>query len=114
MSLTTIYGDLKPLPNDILVVDMEQGASITKSGLMLLDDSVASVENIKPRWARVYKVGKNIRDISPGQWILIEHGRWSYGINLETGTEKLYVQKIDIKSILMTAEKYPGDTRIKY
>jgi hypothetical protein len=114
MSLTTIYGDLTPLPNDILVVDMEQGAAITKTGLYLLDDSVGSVDNIKPRWARVYKVGKNITEIHPDEWVLIEHGRWTYGMNLDTGAEKLYIQKIDVKSILMTSDKYPGDIRIKY
>ena len=34
-------------------------------------------EGIRPRWGKVYSVGEDITDIVPGQWVLIENGRWT-------------------------------------
>lgn len=110
-SLSVIQGDLSPLPNDVIVSDMEQGDRLTKQGLYLLDDNSFDDKNIKPRWCKVYKVGEKVKDVAVGQWILVEHGRWSYGVTFNTGTEELYLQKVDIKSILMVSDTYLGERR---
>ena len=110
-SLQTITGDLNPLPGDILVTDMEQGDRLTASGLYLLDDSTASAENIKPRWCKIYKVGSDISDLAPNQWILVEHGRWSYGVTFNVDGVEHYIQKIDPKGVLMVSDEYIGERR---
>lgn len=112
-SLTVINGDLTPLPNDVLVTDMEQGDRLTKHGLYLLDDNSFNQDNIKPRWCKVYKIGKNIKDIKEDQWILVEHGRWSYGVTFNVNGEEKYIQKIDLNSVLMKSDEYIGDIRFK-
>lgn len=112
-SIQVIKGDLTPLPNDVLVTDMEQGDRLTASGLYLLDDTTATTENIKPRWCKVYKVGENIVDFIPGQWVLVEHGRWSYGVTFDVNGEERYIQKIDPKDVLMVSDTYIGEIRFK-
>lgn len=110
-SIQTINGDLSPLPSDILVTDMEQGDRLTSSGLYLLDDTTATTENIKPRWCKIYKVGSDVLDLKADQWILVEHGRWSYGVTFNVNGNEHYIQKVDPNGILMVSNEYPGERR---
>lgn len=75
-----LNSDVRPLSNGILVTDMEQGDKIV-NGLILLDDN-GKQTGIHPRWCRVYKVGDKIDFVKPGDWILVEHGRWSFGVKM--------------------------------
>jgi len=101
--------DIKPLKNDILVTNMEAGIKKTKSGILLPDDSTFKEENIKPRWCRIWKVGKNVDYVKPGQWVLVEHGRWTFRMKLLLSNEKepIYFQKIDPESILLVSDEKP-------
>lgn len=103
-SYQIIEGDVTPLPKDVLVQEMEQGYTKTLSGVILLDDSDARDANIKARWCKVYKTGSEVTDVKPGQWVLVEHGRWTYGIRLNNGTEEIYLQKVDPKSIMVVSD----------
>jgi len=68
---------VRPLPKDILVYNMDMGEQTTKSGIVIQSDD-GKAHGVKPRWAQVYKVGERCElDVKPGQWILIEHGRWT-------------------------------------
>ena len=69
---------ITPLRDVVLVRDMDFGGRQLASGIHLLSDDGKS-EGIRPRWARVYAVGPEQQDVQPGQWVLIEHGRWSRG-----------------------------------
>lgn len=118
VSYQTITGKLSPLPTDILVVGMDQGDKLTSGGLIILDDSSVSTNDqqakdgkgVRPRWAQVYKVGSLIDDsVQEGKWILIEHGRWTYAIDVidEHGTE-VKVQKIDPDCIYGFSDTCPA------
>jgi len=103
-----VYGDIIPLPEDIIVVNMEKGDKVLKSGLIINDDN-GKVWGIRPRWAQVYKVGTKVDYVQPGEWVLIEHGRWTYGIEVVIPEgdpdEVFYVQKVDPKGILCASDK---------
>lgn len=66
---------IKALSNKVLVTDLERGSRVI-NGIILPDDNGKS-EGIRPRWGKVYSVGENVKDVSPGQWILIDHARWT-------------------------------------
>lgn len=102
----SIKGDVNPLPDHILVHNMEKGGKVTKGGIIIGDDN-GKDRGIRPRWAQVYKVGSRIDYVQPGEWILLEHGRWTYGINVETGTETVYLQRIDNEAILLVSDECP-------
>lgn len=66
---------VKALKGKVLVSDLERGSRVI-NGIIIPDDNGKS-QGIRPRWAKVYSVGEDITDIQPGQWILIEHARWT-------------------------------------
>jgi hypothetical protein len=63
------------MPGKVLVTDLERGSRII-NGIIIPDDNGKS-EGIRPRWGRVYSIGEGIDEITVGQWILIENGRWT-------------------------------------
>ena len=71
---------LSPLGNKIILINMDTGFK-KMNGLIHLDDStMASGERgIRPRWAEVYAVGPEQTDVKVGDWVLMDHGRWSEG-----------------------------------
>jgi co-chaperonin GroES (HSP10) len=100
---------VRALPHDILVVDMDMGEMKTSSGLIIQSDNGKS-HGVKPRWAKVYKVGDQVKeDIRIGQWILIEHGRWTRKITIDDGEGVKEFQKVEVKSILAVADEKPND-----
>lgn len=105
-----INGNLQPIKDHILVVNMEKGDKISAGGIITLDDQ-GKDRGIRPRWCQVWKVGPNQEDINPGQWILVEHGRWTWGIEtaLPEGSddEIFYVQRVDIKAVLLVTDDCP-------
>jgi co-chaperonin GroES (HSP10) len=96
---------IKALHNNIIVSDMEFDTRITQSGLILPNDNGTTL-GIRPRWGRVYAVGRDQKDVRVGQWILVAHGRWTRGIDIEDGQQdhKRTIRKIDPNDILLVAD----------
>jgi len=106
---------LKALHDNVLVADMEFDTRITSSGLILPNDNGTSL-GIRPRWGRVYAVGPKQKDVQVGQWIMVAHGRWTRGIDIDDGQldHKRTIRKIDPKDILLisdSAERPQDDTQ---
>ena len=72
---------IRALHDDVIITDMDLGEQITTGGIVILSDDGKS-HGVKPRWGKVYKVGPEQEDIKEGQWILIEHGRWTRKIKI--------------------------------
>jgi len=100
---------VRALSKDILVVDMDMGDMTTTSGIVIQSDD-GKAHGVKPRWAKVYKVGSEVDiDVKVGQWVLIEHGRWTRKINIDDGEGVKDFQKVEIKSIMAVADERPDD-----
>ena len=98
------YGSVKPLRDGVIVEEMKFGELTTPKGLIILNDDGAN-HGIKPRWARVYSVGPDQEEIQVGQYILIEHGRWTRGIDItDNDGNKTTVRKVDNDNILAVSE----------
>ncbi len=97
---------LVPLGNNVLVRDMNFGGRTLSSGIVLLNDD-AKTAGIRPRWAKVYAVGADQKDVREGQWILVEHGRWSRGIEVEVIDEKFTVRRVDTECIMFVGDDEP-------
>jgi hypothetical protein len=100
-------GTLTPLPDHVLVCDMETGDRVTPGGIIVTDDN-GKDRGIRPRWCRVYKVGTNVADIMPGEWLYVEHGRWTWALDFtdETGSV-LKIQRVDTAGILAVSDEKP-------
>ena len=100
---------VRPLSKDILVCDMDMGEQVTAGGIVIKSDD-GKAHGVKPRWAKVYKVGEDCEiDVKVGQWILIEHGRWTRKIKIDDGEGEKEFQKVETKSVIAVADERPND-----
>jgi co-chaperonin GroES (HSP10) len=107
--MNTVEGKLIPLNDNILVVDMNFEEQKTASGIVIQSDD-GKAHGVKPRWAEVYKVGERCEiAVKPGQWVLIEHGRWSRKIKIDDGQGEKEFQKVEVKSVMAVADQRPND-----
>ena len=109
--MATIFGDIKPLRNNLIVRNIEKGERKTKGGIILRNDD-GQEHGIRPRWAQVYRVGKDIDWLKQDEWCLIEHGRWSEGIKVDTGSEVIELRLADPECILGTSDTQPEEAQI--
>lgn len=86
---------------------MDFGEVTLKSGIVLRSDNGQS-HGVKPRWAKVYKIGPEQRDVNIGQWILIEHGRWTRKMTIDDGDGVKEIQKVDIDAIIAVSDEPPS------
>jgi len=99
---------LQALSDSVLVEDMTFDERISNGGIVLLNDNGKS-SGIRPRWGKVYAVGPEQQDVRVGEWILVAHGRWTRGLDIEDDSGKRTIRKIDPKDILMSANERPQD-----
>ena len=107
--MSKVTGKLIPLRNNILVTDMNFGERTSAGGVVLLSDDGKS-EGVRHRWGRVWAIGPEQTDVKIGDWLLIEHGRWTRGVTVveETG-EEIIIRRIDPDGILVVTDENPGD-----
>ena len=99
-------GEIKPLKNNIIVTDMSFEARQLSSGIVLLGDD-GKTDGIRPRWARVYAVGPEQQDVRVGQWVLVEHGRWSRGLKIVKDGEEIVIRRADPEAIIFVSNDQP-------
>lgn len=109
MTKPKVTGKLVPIRDNILITDMEFGDEKTKSGIVLPSQDGKS-EGIKSRWGKVWAIGPDQTDVSIGEWILLEHGRWSRGVTVvqDDGTE-IIIRRADTKAILAVSDYKPAE-----
>jgi hypothetical protein len=98
---------IRAIQDDVIVSDMDFGEIKTTSGIVLRSDD-GQLHGIKPRWGHVYKVGPLQKEVREGQWILIEHGRWTRKIKIHDGEREREIQKVDKDSILAVSDEAPS------
>jgi len=100
---------VRPLSKDLLVINMDMGEMKTSGGIVIQSDD-GKAHGVKPRWAEVYKVGEECDlDVKVGQWVLIEHGRWTRKIKINDGDGDKEFQKVEVKSVIAVADERPND-----
>lgn len=95
---------LRPIHDHIIVTDMTFDERLSHGGIYLLNDN-GTGNGIRPRWGRVYAVGHEQQDITVGQWVLVAHGRWTRGLDIEDESGKHTIRKIDPKDIMLVSDE---------
>jgi len=105
-----IKGKVRAIHEDVLVTGMHFGETKTEGGIIIQSDD-AKAHGVKPRWAQVYAKGpENTDPYKVGDWILIEHGRWTRKIEIENEKgEKIDLQKVEVGSILAWQDEAPSN-----
>ena len=104
---TNQIAGIRALNNHVIVRDMNFSGRQLSSGIYLLNDD-GKTDGIRPRWARVYAVGPEQTDIAVGQWVFIEHGRWSRGLEVEIDGETFTVRRADPDCIIFVSDEEPN------
>jgi co-chaperonin GroES (HSP10) len=114
MSLTVnpLKATLTPIRKNVIVSDMYFGEQKTKGGLIIKDDD-GTTRGIYPRWARVHAKGpENTEEYSVGDWVLIDHGRWTRSVVIDEGSGEKELRMIDVDAILIWSNTKPDDVFI--
>ena len=107
MTIPIKITSIRALHDDVLICDMDMGEIVTAGGIVIRSDD-GKVHGVKPRWGRVYCVGPEQTDIKVGQWILIEHGRWTRKMRIDDGESEKEIQKVEVKSVLLVSDEKPN------
>lgn len=100
-----------PLKDNVVVSDMNFAERTTTGGIVLAGDDMKS-SGIRPRWAQVYAVGPEQKDIQVGDWVCVAHGRWTRGVKIDDGNGVRVVRRIDVNDILLVSDEQPSDDTI--
>lgn len=112
LNLNTLSGKLTPIGNRVIVKNMYFGEQKTQGGLIIRDDDGTS-RGIYPRWGQVHSKGPdNTDDYNVGDWILVEHGRWTRSVKIDEGSGEMELRMIEAESVLMWADQKPEDVYI--
>lgn len=107
-----VKGQLVTIHDNVLITDMNFAEQVTAGGIIVGSDN-GKTEGIKPRWGKVYEVGPDQTDVKVGDWILIEHGRWTRGFEIEDATgEVITVRRVETKAIIATSDHLPKDINL--
>lgn len=109
---STPVKDIATIKDNVIVRDMNFSGRKLSSGIVLLGDD-SKTSGIRPRWAQVFRVGPDQLDVAPGQWVLVEHGRWSRGAKITIGDEEVTIRRVDPQDIIFVSDEEPaGDDTI--
>jgi co-chaperonin GroES (HSP10) len=109
-----VVGKIVPIRDKVLVSDMNFDSQKTFSGIIIPSDN-GKVQGIHPRWAKVFAIGPEQKEVRVGEWILVEHGRWTRGIEYEVSDEEiLELRMVDNAAILMSSDDMPNDAQFAF
>lgn len=112
MNINTVkVKKIAPLRDYVIVTDMNFGARVTSGGIYIHSDD-RKMEGIRPRWAQVYAIGPEQKDVQVGQWICVAHGRWTRGVQIEDDESIKMIRRVDCNDILIVADEKPSDDTI--
>ena len=112
VNINTIKGKPRAIGNRVLVTDMYFGEQKTKSGLIIGNDD-GKTRGVYPRWGKVYSKGPDNHDpYEVGQWILVEHGRWTRGMTIDTGEGEFEIRMVESESVLAYSDEKPSGITI--
>ena len=109
--MNVVQGKLIPIRDNVLITDMNFEEQKTSGGIIIRSDDGKS-EGVKPRWGKVWAIGKDQKDVQVGEWILIEHGRWTRGLEIEDQESEKTIRRVDNKDILMVSDDPMQDETI--
>lgn len=99
---------LRALNDSVIVSNMSFKEVRTLSSGIILPQDDGKSSGIRPRWGQVYAVGPKQKDVTPGQWICVAHGRWTRGLEIEDDEGVKTIRKIDPKDILLISDDPPS------
>jgi len=104
-----IADGFRPLKNNVFVTDLDRGPHQTAGGIFIPDDNM-SERGVHARWGRVWCVGPDVKEIEAGEWVYVEHARWTNEIELELPTGVVRMWRVDWpNAVLLASDSDPRE-----
>ena len=104
---------LRPLRDKVILTNLERGERLSTGGIVILDED-GKDGGIRARWGQVYAVGPEQKDVKVGDWVLMGHGRWTKGADLQLkGKPAFRFWRADEKGMLGVSETRPPNIRVE-
>jgi len=100
--------NIRALQDHVLVTDMNFDQKISYGGI-IIQNTDGKLEGIHARWGKVYAIGTKQKDVKVGQYVLVKHGRWTRGIDIEDIVGEHTLRRIDHKDILLVSDEPRAD-----
>ena len=95
---------LRPIKDGVILTNLERGERLSASGIVIPNDD-GKDSGIRARWAQIYAVGPEQKDVKVGEWVLMQHGRWTKGADVKLkGRDAFRFWKADPKGMLGISE----------
>jgi hypothetical protein len=90
------------------MVKVTGGHRVLASGILVADKDMTE-SGIRPRWFKVESVGPNVTFVEEGQFVYVEHGRWSNEMKIQqgTGNESTSIWLLDSEKCLLVSDSNP-------
>ena len=113
LNINTISAkNIRAVQDRVLVTDMYFGEQKTSAGIIIGNDD-GTTRGVYPRWGKVYTKGPgNTDEYDVGDWILVEHGRWTRGIKMEISGEEMEIRMVEAESVLAVSKEKPQEVQI--
>ena len=98
---------IRAIRDHVLVSEMNFDEMKTAAGIVLRSDN-AKAHGVKPRWGKVYAVGPEQHDVRVGQWVLVEHGRWTRSVKINDGDGEKNIHRVDNNGMLAVSDEAPS------
>jgi hypothetical protein len=98
---------IRAIHDHVIVRDMSfDSYELTSGGIIMLGDD-GKTEGIRARWAQVYAIGPEQQDVAVGQWVMVEHGRWTRGAKVRIGGEEFVIRRVEPAAIMFAQDELP-------
>lgn len=101
--------DIQPLGKTVIVDSMMSGER--KIGSIILSNDDGKEHGVRPRWAKVNSVGPDVLLVKVGDWVLIDHGRWTRTFTGDYAGQELRAIEYP-ESVLLVSEEEPVDDMV--
>lgn len=102
--------DIKPIRDKVLARMIDGFGEKKTAGGVIIQERDGTADAIRPRWFEVKHVGPEQKDVAPGDYVLVAHGRWSRGVKIDPADDyKLYF--LDNDEMLIVSDEMPSEVQ---
>jgi len=101
---------IKPIHDKVLSKMIDGFGEKKTAGGLIIQEKDGTADAIRPRWFEVVYVGPEQKDVNPGEYVLVAHGRWSRGVTIDPADDyKLYF--LDNDEMLAVSDELPNEVQ---
>ena len=100
--------EFRALKDKVIGKMIDRFGEQVSAGGVIYQEKDGTSEAIRPRWFEVTHVGPEQVDVKVGQYVLVDQGRWTRGIDFyHTMRKEDFVYRLDTDALLVISDDNP-------